>query len=63
MYHGININYKYICNNIAIASTITAGGRVEMSILKNNPDFNLYYSDTDSGIIDSPLPDHIIMMK
>jgi hypothetical protein len=53
MFHGQNIN-------VAIASAITAGGRVEMSILKNNPDFNLYYSDTDSVVIDAPLPDNLI---
>jgi hypothetical protein len=53
LYHGMDIN-------IAIASAITAGGRVEMSIFKNNPDFNLYYSDTDSGITDAPLPDNLI---
>jgi len=42
--------------NIAIASAITAGARVHMSIFKNNPLFNLYYSDTDSIFIDMPLP-------
>jgi len=42
--------------NIAIASAITAGGRVHMSIFKNNPLFNLYYSDTDSAVTDAPLP-------
>jgi DNA polymerase type B, organellar and viral len=49
MYHGQDIN-------IAIASAITAGARVHMSIFKNNPDFNLYYSDTDSAVIDKALP-------
>jgi hypothetical protein len=42
--------------NVAIASAVTAGGRMWMSLLKNNPDINLYYSDTDSGVVDSPLP-------
>jgi hypothetical protein len=36
MYHGLDIN-------IAIASAITAGGRIHMSIFKNNPNFNLYF--------------------
>jgi hypothetical protein len=27
-----------------------------MSIFKNNPDFKLYYSDTDSAVIDKALP-------
>lgn len=37
MFHGLDIN-------IAIGAAITAGARVHMSIFKNNPDFNLYYS-------------------
>ena len=49
MYHGLDVN-------IAIASAITASARVHMSIFKNNPLFNLYYSDTDSIVIDAPLP-------
>ena len=53
MYHGQDIN-------IAIASAITGGARVHMSYFKNNPDFNLYYSDTDSGVIDRPLPGHMV---
>jgi hypothetical protein len=31
-----------------------------MSQFKNNPNFILYYSDTDSIYIDRPLPDHFI---
>jgi hypothetical protein len=46
--------------SIGIASAITAYARVEMSILKNNPNFNLYYSDTDSAYIDRPLPDDMV---
>ena len=49
MFHGQDIN-------IAIAAAITAGARVHMSIFKNNPEFNLYYSDTDSSVTDAPLP-------
>jgi hypothetical protein len=45
--------------NIAIASAITAGARVHMSYFKNNPLFNLYYSDTDSAVTDSPLPEYM----
>lgn len=53
MYHGSDVN-------IAIASAITAGGRMWMSSMKNNSDFNLFYSDTDSVIIDQPLnPDFV----
>jgi len=53
LYHGLNVN-------VAIASAVTASGRMWMTLLKNNPDFNLYYSDTDSGIIDRPLPPHMV---
>lgn len=38
--------------NIAIASAITALARVEMSKYKNNSNFNLFYTDTDSLFID-----------
>ena len=44
-YHGSDVN-------IAIASTITSAARVHMSYFKNNPLFNLYYSDTDSAVVD-----------
>jgi len=47
-------------SSIAIASAVTAYARVHMSKFKNNPDFNLYYTDTDSIFIDRPLPDHMV---
>ena len=34
-----------------------------MSIFKNNPNFKLYYSNTDSIIIDKPLPDNLVGTK
>jgi hypothetical protein len=46
--------------NVAIASAITAYARIEMSKFKNNPDINLYYTDTDSIYIDSPLPEDFV---
>lgn len=46
--HGVDIN-------VAISSTITTGGRLWMSRYKNNNSFNLYYSDTDSIVVDRPL--------
>jgi hypothetical protein len=53
LFHGQDIN-------IANGSAITGGGRVHMSIFKNNPLFNLYYSDTDSFVIDAPLsPEYV----
>lgn len=53
MYHGLDVN-------IAIASAITGGARMWMSLIKNNPDFNLFYSDTDSAVIDAPLPGFMV---
>ena len=53
MYHGLDVN-------VAIASAITGGGIIWMSILKNSSLFNLYYSDTDSGVTDKPLPDYLV---
>ena len=55
-YHGLDIN-------IALAAAITSGGRMWMSLLKNNPLFNLYYSDTDSAVTDKPLPAHMVGLK
>jgi hypothetical protein len=49
--------------NVGIAAAITAYSRIYMSQFKNNPDFNLYYSDTDSAYIDKPLPDHLVHSK
>lgn len=52
-YHGSEVN-------VAIASAITAYARIHMSQFKNNPDFNLYYSDTDSIFTDKPLSDNLV---
>jgi hypothetical protein len=47
--------------SISIASAITA--RIHMSQFKNNPDFKLYYSDTDSAYTDRPLPEDLVNSK
>ena len=46
--------------NVAIASAITAYARIHMTQFKNNPNFILYYSDTDSAYLDRPLPDYMV---
>jgi len=46
--------------NIAIAAAITGYARIHMSQFKNNNNYNLYYSDTDSAYIDTPLDEHLI---
>jgi len=49
--------------SISIAAAITAYARIYMSFFKNNPDFILYYSDTDSAFINKPLPQEMIDSK
>ena len=34
-----------------------------MSFFKNNPDFKLFYTDTDSVFVDKPLPDSLVNSK
>ena len=46
--------------SIAIAAAITAYARIHMTQFKNNHDFILYYSDTDSIYVDRPLPDYLV---
>ena len=49
--------------SIAVAAAITAYARIHMSQFKNNPSYNLYYSDTDSAYFDRPLPDYLVDSK
>lgn len=49
--------------SIGIAAAITAYARIHMSQFKNNPDFNLYYTDTDSVYLDKPLADNLVDSK
>jgi hypothetical protein len=53
LWHGIDVN-------IAIASAITSGARVIMSNVKNQEEFDLYYTDTDSIVINKPLPSEMV---
>jgi len=55
-----------------VSSAITAYARIHMSQFKNKirlirlirfPDFNLYYTDTDSVYINRLLPDNMINSK
>lgn len=49
--------------NVGIAAAITANARIYMSQFKNNPNFNILYTDTDSYFTLNPLPDHLIDEK
>ena len=56
-----NINHNFSTNTaIHIASAITAYGRIYMHKLKNHYKNNLYYSDTDSIILDCPLDSTLV---
>jgi hypothetical protein len=46
--------------SISIASAITAYARIHMTQFKNNPNIDLFYTDTDSIDINKPLPDKYI---
>ena len=70
-YKLVQYKFKEIIENqesthnisIAIAAAITAYSRIHMTFFKNNPNINLYYSDTDSAYVDSPLPDELVDNK
>lgn len=46
--------------SIGISAAITSYARIYMSQFKNNPDYNLYYTDTDSIYIDKPLDSQFV---
>jgi hypothetical protein len=50
-FHVDNLQQS-VKSNVAISAAITAYARMTMMDYKNNPDFNIYYSDTDSIFID-----------
>jgi len=58
-YENPNILDNYTKVSISIASAVTAYSRVKMYEYKKGG-YNLYYTDTDSGFFDKPLPDHLI---
>jgi hypothetical protein len=47
-------------NSVAIAAATTAWGRIIMNPLKCIPDNKFYYGDTDSAILEKPLPDEMV---
>nr|YP_010146944.1 hypothetical protein K4014_mgp23 [Cyclocybe aegerita]QQP21453.1 hypothetical protein [Cyclocybe aegerita] len=46
--------------NIGIASAITAYSRIHMSKFKNNSNYKLFYTDTDSIYISKELPEELV---
>nr|QWL17553.1 DNA-directed DNA polymerase [Chroogomphus rutilus] len=53
-------NDKILNISLPISLAVTAAARIHMTQFKNNPNFNLYYSDTDSIDRDKPLPDKFL---
>lgn len=45
---------------MAISSAITSYSRIYMSQFKNNPNYNLFYTDTDSIYINKPLDESLV---
>lgn len=54
--HSMNIN-------VAIASAITSYSRIHMTQFKNNSDYKLFYTDTDSIYINKELPPSFVNSK
>ena len=52
--------FRNSLTSIPIAAAITAGARAYMSYFKNMEGYTLYYSDTDSVVLDKPLPDEYV---
>jgi len=63
-YNSSNLNDIGSYNvSIGIAAAITAYSRIHMSQFKNNPDFKLFYTDTDSIYTNKPLPGYLVSSK
>src|ERR1700761_1396171 len=58
--NNLNENHNI---NIAIASFVTSYARIFMSQFKNNNDIKLFYTDTDSAVVNKPLPDYLVDNK
>ena len=46
--------------SVSVASAVTAYARIYMSQFKNNPNYELYYTDTDSIFINRELENHLV---
>jgi hypothetical protein len=58
--NDIDTDYK---TSVGIAAATTAYSRVHMTQFKNNPNINLYYTDTDSIYTDSDIDESFIDNK
>jgi hypothetical protein len=55
-----NIEKIHINQSISIAAAITSYSRMYMNELMHLKDYEVYYSDTDSIVLDKPLPKEMI---
>ena len=55
-----NTNTSNLNINMAIGLATSSYARIHMSQFKNNSNFNVYYTDTDSIFTDQPLPNHLV---
>ena len=59
--NDFNSNYEdNHMSSIGISAAVTAEARIFMDQFKNNPELELYYTDTDSAFFDKPLPDNLV---
>nr|YP_009487200.1 hypothetical protein [Russula abietina]AWB36102.1 hypothetical protein [Russula abietina] len=65
IYESENVFESYETHNVnvSIAAAITAYARIHMSQFKNNPNINLFYTDTDSIYTDSELDSKFLCDK
>ena len=59
MEETFNKDHRTVKSNVAIAAAVTAYAQIEMMKYKTLPNVGLYYTDTDSIIMDKPLPEHL----
>lgn len=53
-------NLKHMNISLPISAAVTAYARIHMSQLKINTEYNLFYTDTDSIVIDKPLENDMV---
>lgn len=51
---NIDSNFKKVKSNVALASAVTAYGRIERIKYKTMPGYEVYYTDTDSIFVNKP---------
>lgn len=60
---NFNIKVKPNIQSIPIAAAITSYARIEMNKVLGNKDIKVYYTDTDSVVVNKPLPKNMVSKK